>query len=100
MRMCGTFAANEDGTYSFSHNGQKIGMGDSFSSMPLGEKNDKWILEDAGNGLYYVKNTVRGAYMEWYDSNGNWSAYYNIAEGSEGMFALNVLQGDGCAGRF
>ncbi|WP_162611210.1 CehA/McbA family metallohydrolase [Lachnoclostridium sp. An76] len=87
-----TVAENEDGTYSFSHNGQKIGMGDSFSSMPLGEKNDKWILEDAGNGLYYVKNTVRGAYMEWYDSNGNWSAYYNIAEGSEGMFALNFYK--------
>ena len=83
-----TAAVNEDGTYSFSYNGQNIGMGDSFSSMPLGEKNDKWILEDAGNGLYYVKNTVRGAYMEWYDSNGNWSAYYNIAEGSEGMFAV------------
>lgn len=79
---------NGDGTYSFSHDGQNIGMGDTFSSMPLGEKNDKWVLEDAGSGLYYVKNTVRNAYMEWYDSNGNWSAYYNIAEGSEGMFAL------------
>lgn len=87
-----TVAENEDGTYSFSCNGQNIGMGDSFSSMPLGEKNDKWVLEDAGNGLYYVKNTVRGAYMEWYDSNGNWSAYYNIAEGSEGMFALKFYK--------
>ena len=87
-----TVAENEDGTYSFSYNGQNIGMGDSFSSMPLGEKNDKWVLEDAGNGLYYVKNTVRGAYMEWYDSNGNWSAYYNIAEGSEGMFALKFYK--------
>ena len=87
-----TVVENEDGTYSFSYNGQNIGMGDSFSSMPLGEKNDKWVLEDAGNGLYYVKNTVRGAYMEWYDSNGNWSAYYNIAEGSEGMFALKFYK--------
>lgn len=87
-----TVAENDDGTYSFSYNGQNIGMGDSFSSMPLGEKNDKWVLEDAGNGLYYVKNTVRGAYMEWYDSNGNWSAYYNIAEGSEGMFALKFYK--------
>lgn len=87
-----TVAENEDGTYSFSYNGQNIGMGDSFSSMPLGEKNDKWVLEDAGNGLYYVKNTVREAYMEWYDSNGNWSAYYNIAEGSEGMFALKFYK--------
>lgn len=87
-----TVAENEDGTYSFSYNGQNIGMGDSFSSMPLGEKNDKWVLEDAGNGLYYVKNTVREAYMEWYDSNGSWSAYYNIAEGSEGMFALKFYK--------
>ena len=83
---------NGDGTYSFSYNGQNIGMGDSYSSMPLGEKNDRWVLENAGNGLYYVKNTVRDAYMEWYDSNGNWSAYYNIAEGSEGMFALEFCQ--------
>lgn len=87
-----TVAVNEDGTYSFSYNGQNIGMGDSYSSMPLGEKNDKWVLEDAGEGLYYVKNTVREAYMEWYDSNGNWSAYYNIAEGSEGMFALKFYK--------
>ncbi|HJD01643.1 MAG TPA: CehA/McbA family metallohydrolase [Candidatus Mediterraneibacter excrementavium] len=87
-----TVKDNGDGTYSFSCNGQNIGMGDSYSSMPLGEKNDKWVLEDAGNGLYYVKNTVRDAYMEWYDSNGNWSAYYNIASGSEGMFALAFYQ--------
>ena len=87
-----TVKDNGDGTYSFSCNGQNIGMGDSYSSMPLGEKNDKWVVEDAGNGLYYVKNTVRDAYMEWYDSNGNWSAYYNIASGSEGMFALAFYQ--------
>ena len=83
-----TVTDHGDGTYSFSYGGQNIGMQDSYSSMPLGEKNDKWVLEDAGNGLYYVKNTVRDAYMEWYDSNGNWSAYYNIAAGSEDMFRL------------
>ena len=87
-----TVKDNGDGTWSFSYNGQNIAMGDSFSSMPLGEKNDKWLLEDAGNGLYYVKNTVRGAYMEWYASNNNWSAYYSIAPGSEGMFALKFYQ--------
>ena len=54
----------------------------------MGEKNDKWALEDAGDGLFYVKNTVRGAYMEYQDSYGTWSAYYNIEAGSEGMFAL------------
>ena len=86
-----TVIDNGDGTWSFSYGGQNIGMGDSFSSMPLGEKNDQWVLEDAGDGLYYIKNTVRNAYMEWYSSNNNWSAYYSIAAGSEGMFALAFL---------
>ena len=87
-----TVTDNGDGTWSFSHDGQNLGMGDNFSSMPLGEKNDKWTLEDAGDGAYYVKNTVRDAYIEWYASNNNWSAYYNIASGSEGMFALKFYK--------
>ena len=83
-----TVTDNGDGTWSFSHDGQNIGMGDSFTSMPLGEKNDKWVLEDADNGLYYIKNTVRGCYMEWFVEKNNWSSYYNITSGSENMFAL------------
>ena len=83
-----TVIDNGDGTYSFSYGGQNIAMGDSFSSMPLGEKNDKWVLEDAGNGLYYIKNTVRNSYMEWYAEKNNWSSYHNIASGSEDLFAL------------
>ncbi len=87
-----TVIDNKDGTWSFSYNGQKLGMGDSYSSMPLGEKNDKWVLEEAADGTWYVKNTVRDAYIEWYASNNNWSAYYNIASGSEGMFALKFYK--------
>ncbi|WP_143382894.1 S-layer homology domain-containing protein [Flavonifractor sp. An92] len=87
-----TVIDNGDSTWSFSYNDQKIGMGDSFSSMPLGEKNDKWVLEDAGNGLYYIKNTVRNAYMEWYAEKNNWSSYGKISAGSEGMFALSFYK--------
>lgn len=87
-----TVADNGDGTWSFSYNGQNIGMGDKFSSMPLGEKNDKWVLEDAGNGLWYIKNTVRNSYMEWYAEKNNWSSYDKISAGSEGMFALSFYK--------
>ena len=83
---------NKDGTWSFSYGGQKIGMGDSFSSMPLGEKNDKWMLEEAADGCWYIKNTVRNAYIEWYAEKNNWSAYGTIASGSEGMFALKFYE--------
>ena len=86
-----TVVKNDDGTWSFSHNDKNIGMGDSYTSMPLGEKNDKWELVAAGDGFWYVKNTVRDAYMEWHASKNNWSAY-NIASGSEDMFELKFYQ--------
>ena len=83
-----TVTNNDDGTISLSFGGKNLGMADSFTSMTLGEAHDKWVLSDAGNGLFYAMNTVREAYVEWYDGKSYWSAYYNINAGSEGMFAL------------
>ena len=83
-----TVTNNDDGTISISFGGKNLGMADSFTSMTLGEAHDKWVLSDAGNGLFYAMNTVREAYIEWYDGKSYWSAYYNINAGSEGMFAL------------
>ena len=82
---------NADGSITISQNGKNLALADSFSSMNLGEVNDKWVLEDAGNGLYYVKNVVRGNYIEWYDSMNNWSSYGKINSGSEGLFALQFV---------
>ena len=80
---------NEDGTITISQNGQNLALADKYSSMNLGEVNDKWLLEDAGNGLYYVKNSVRGSYIEWYDSYSNWSTYGTIND--EALFALQFV---------
>lgn len=82
---------NADGTITISQNGQNLALADKFSSMNLGEVNDKWVLEDAGNGLYYVKNDARGNYIEWYDQMSNWSSYGKINEGSEDLFALQLI---------
>ena len=89
-----TVTNNEDGTISISYGGKNLAMAASFSSLTLGEVNDKWVLEDAGNGQWYVKNTVRGAYIEWYATNNNWSGYAYINSGSEGMFALTFTPVD------
>ena len=78
----------ENDVYTFSYNGQKIGMGDSFSSMPLGEKNDTWqILPALTEGASYLFNIGREVYMEYYEKNSNWSGYYNNS--TEELFALN-----------
>lgn len=83
-----TVTNNADGTITISCADGKLAMDTDFSSMPLNAVHDTWNLEDAGNGLWYVKNVGRGSYIEWYASNKNWSGYYNISAGSEGMFAL------------
>ncbi len=83
-----TVTNNEDGTITISCEGGKLSMGASYSSMPLNDVNDTWVLEDAGNGLWYVKNVGRECYIEWYASKTYWSGYKYINEGSEGMFAL------------
>lgn len=80
-----------DGSITISQNGKNLALADKFSSMNLGEVNDKWVLEDAGNGLYYVKNAARGNYIEWYNDMNNWSSYGKIGEGSEGLFALKFV---------
>ena len=87
-----TVANNEDGTISISYGGENLALAAKYSSMTLGEVNDKWLVEDAGNGLFYIKNTVRGNYIEWYADKGNWSSYYKISSGSEGLFALQFTK--------
>ena len=82
---------NEDGSITISQNGKNLALADSYSSMNLGEVNDKWVLEDAGNGLFYVKNVVRGNYIEWYNDMNNWSSYNKIGSGKEDLFALQFV---------
>ena len=70
-----TVTVNEDGSYTFSNGGKNFGMQASYNSTSMGSVNDKWALTDLGNGLYLIKNTVRGTYLEWYASKNNWSTY-------------------------
>ena len=83
---------NGDGTWSFSNSGQNIGMDTQYTSMPQGGVNDDWELIAAANDCWYVKNTVRNAYIEWYESSNNWSAYYKIDSGTEALFELKFYK--------
>ena len=71
--------------YTFSYNGQKIGMGTSYTSMTLGGVNYKWQVEAAATaGSFYVKNLDRDPekayYMQWYETNEYWSGYHTLNE--------------------
>lgn len=71
--------------YTFSYDGKKIGMGDSYTSMPLDAVNYKWQVEAAATeGCFYVKNLDRDStkpyYMQWQESFGTWSGYHTLNE--------------------
>lgn len=71
---------NDDGSYSFTAlNGDKLALAESYSSLNATGVNDKWVLEDKGNGVYYLKNTGRNLYLEWYASKNNWSCYGTVS---------------------
>ena len=83
-----TVGVNADGTYTFSTaDGKKLSMDTSYSSMPLDKANTAWEVSVSNTtGCYYIKNAVRGNYIEWYAEKGNWSSYKNIGD-NELLFA-------------
>ncbi len=87
-----TVGVNEDGSYTFSTaEGKKLSMGASYSSMPLDDVNPNWEVSEATTtDCYYIKNTVRGNYIEWYADKGNWSSYSKVSD--EALFALKFYK--------
>ena len=84
-----TVGVNADGTYTFSTaDGKKLSMDTSYSSMPLDKANTAWEVSASNTtGCYYIKNTVRGNYIEWYADKSNWSSYNKITSANELLFA-------------
>ena len=86
-----TLGINEDGTYTFATaDGKKLAMGAKFTSTPLDEVNQSWkITPAATKDCFYIQNTVRNNYIEWYADKGNWSSYYDIGN-NETLFAQQL----------
>ena len=83
-----TVGVNADGTYTFSTSeGKKLSMDTQFSSTPLDKVNTAWnVLPAATDGCYYIQNTGRSSYLEWFAEKNNWSSYGSIGN-NEALFA-------------
>ena len=82
---------NSDGTYTFtSKTGKVIALADSYTSLNDEGANTSWALtaKDGAEGVFYVKNTVRNLYLEWYASYSNWSTFSN---NSDNQFEISFL---------
>ena len=82
-----TVGINADGTYTFSTaDGKKLAMNAENSSMPLDGTNPNWQITAAKTAdCFYIQNTARKNYIEWYAEKGNWSSYYKNSD--EALFA-------------
>ena len=82
-----TVGVNSDGSFTFSTaDGKKFSMGASYTSTPLDDVNPNWnVLPAATADCFYIQNTARGNYIEWYASKSNWSTYNKISD--EALFA-------------
>ena len=82
-----TVGVNADGTYTFStKDGKKLSMGASYGSTPLNDVNTAWnVTPAATENCFYIRNAVRGNYLEWYADKSNWSSYSRISD--EALFA-------------
>ncbi len=84
---------NADGTYTFSHNGDKLSMNDSKNSLPLNEVNNTWEVREASTeNCYYLINANRSDYyVEWYEKYTEFTTYkYSAA--NEAVYALQFLK--------
>ncbi len=71
-----TVKKNSDGSWSFiSGDGKKLALSDEYGSLNETGANDRWELTSAGTDQFYLKNTGRNMYLEWYASKDNWSTY-------------------------
>ena len=94
-----TAKKNSDGTWSFtSGDGQKLAMGTEYSSLNETGTNDKWTLSSAGTNQFYLLNTGRDLYLEWYASKNNWSAYNPDSLTSDYILAFYTEKTTGSGG--
>lgn len=83
-----TAIENSDGSWSFAYGGKNLGLANSYYNMDLGAVNDDWVLEPLGDGIYNIRNTARGNYMEWYVDYSNWSSYATQTPATDNQFRL------------
>ncbi len=91
-----TVVSETDGvkTVTIAQDGAYMGLNSSGYLTYGATENIEWELQDAGDGLYYMYNTGKSKYLEWYDKYSDWSTYYSVSSGSEGMFALAFTEVD------
>lgn len=79
-------------TFTMSRDGELLGVQPGYNGIGLGGDYtaNRWELVDAGDGLYYIRNTETGYYLEWYKAKENWSTYDKITPENQDQFLIRI----------
>lgn len=79
-------------TFTISRDGQLLGMKEDYNGIGLGGDHIyvEWVLDDRGDGLYYIMNKDTGYYLEWYEGKNNWCGHNKINNGNQNLFLLRI----------
>ena len=92
-----TVTVNEDGTLSFAADGKYLTSGATGSSLTLEETANEyslWVIEDAGDGLFFLKNANaaykgNAQYLEYFNT---FTTYGKSATAAPKAFAMSFRQ--------
>lgn len=73
----------EDGKLTFTAGEEKLGMSGTYGSISNASGCTTWVVEDAGDGAYYIQNTETGKYIQFNTSYSSWQATADKASASK-----------------
>ncbi len=82
----------DDNTFTISYNGKLLGMQAGYNGIGFGGDytETRWVLVDAGDGLYYVRNVQTQYYLEWFSAKGNWATHPELTTANVELFRLRL----------
>lgn len=86
----------EDGSFTISRGGENLGMEPGYNGVGLGGDYtaDRWVLEEAGDGTWYIKNVEQDYYLEWYADKDNWATYDKLTDENAELFTLRMEEAE------
>ncbi len=83
---------DKDGTFTITVDGKLLGCVPGKNGIGSREDCtcDEWVLEEAEDGIYYIKNTANNTYLKWFALQNNWTTHPNIVDDNRSQYLLRL----------
>lgn len=84
----------EDGTFTIGKNGRLLGIEPGYNGIGFDDNYSakRWEIVEAEDGLCYIRNVETRNWLEWYPEKDNWSTHYEIINGKDSQFLVELYE--------